>query len=84
MERKFGKRAVVTEVYDGLGYKENDRKYIYPALHQMVTIKHVFNANRGVTVYLTDFFLSEFMDQNNDYVYYGFLKVTDGNLTWID
>jgi hypothetical protein len=68
----IGKMAVVTNIYDGLGYKENDKKYIEKAYNKVVKlIALVLNT---VDFYITDFFIPEYMSENNDYIHYGFLN----------
>jgi len=74
-----GKRVAVTKICDGTGYPINDQKYIGKAYNQVV--KLVALVPGTVDLYITDFFIPEFMDKNNDYIHYGFLKVSSGNIT---
>jgi hypothetical protein len=75
----IGKMAVVTNIYDGLGYKENDKKYIEKAYNKV--IKLIALVLNTVDFYITDFFIPEYMSENNDYIHYGFLKVSRDNIT---
>ena len=57
-----------------------DKKYISKALNQVVTIKYKFENN----LYLTDFFMPEYINDNNDYCYYGFLLVSKYNIATLN
>lgn len=75
----IGKKATITKIRDGLGYPKNDEKYIGRAYNQVV--KLVALVPNTTDFYITDFFMPEFIDKNNDYIHYGFLKVSSGNIT---
>jgi len=77
----IGKRVVVTKICDGTGYLQNDQKYIGKAYNQVV--KLVALVHGTVDFYITDFFIPEFINENNDYIHYGFLKVSSGNITML-
>ena len=77
----IGKRVAITKICDGTGYPQNDRKYIGKAYNQIV--KLVALVPGTVDFYITDFFIPEFINENNDYIHYGFLKVSSGNITML-
>jgi hypothetical protein len=79
---KVGKRAAITTVCDGLGYSQNDHKYIGKAYNQVV--KLVAEVPDAIDFYITDFFIPEYIKENNDYIHYGFLKVSKDNITFLD
>lgn len=70
----------INNIYDGLGYKKNDDKYISKHKDKVCTIVHKF-ANG---VYLTDIFDERFINENNDYIHYGFLKLSSQNFKEIE
>jgi len=74
----IGKRVAITKICDGTGYPQNDQKYIGKAYNQVV--KLVALVPGTVDLYITDFFIPEFINDNNDYIHYGFLKVNRGNI----
>lgn len=78
MSELVGKQVAIVNLSDFDGNKPNqyDCKYIGKAENRVVTIVHKFKDN---DLYLTDFFIGEFMEENNDYIHYGFLKVLRGN-----
>ena len=76
-----GRQALVTKISDGLGYRLNDSKYIGKAYNKGVTLKHMLSDSM---MYITDFFMPEFMDIKNDYCYYGFLIVSESNLSFVE
>ena len=63
--------VVVIENHNNGGYRVNNVKFIGKAYNRMVKILHKLDQS----FYLTDFFIPEYMDINNDYIYYGFLKL---------
>ena len=66
----IGKNVVVTRVcMRGNEPTKDDLLYTKQALNKMVTIKHVFENG----LYLTDFFMPDFVERKNDYCHYGFL-----------
>lgn len=69
------REVIINRVSDGLGYKSNDHKYIGKAYHRVVTLVDSITSN----IFLTDFYIPEFKDQNNDYIRNGFLIVSSGN-----
>jgi len=78
---KIGKIVAVTKISDGTGYPQNDQKYISKAYNQVV--KLIALVPGIVDFYITDFFIPEFINENNDYIHYGFLKVSSGNITML-
>lgn len=77
----IGRKAAVTKVSDGTGYPTNDQKYIGKAYNQVVKI---VGKVPNIDLYITDFFMSEYINENNDYVHYGFLKVSRNNVTLLE
>lgn len=65
----------INKISDGLGDPNNDIKYIGGAHDRVVTIVHQLNHS----MFLTDFFIPEYIDSKNDYIHYGFLIVSKGN-----
>lgn len=78
----IGKRAVVTKINDGLGHPINDQKYTGKAYNQMVRL--VALVPNTTDFYITDFFIPEYINLNNDYIHYGFLKVNTRNITLLN
>lgn len=76
---KLPQKVYVSNIEDGLGYILNDRKYIEPFENKVGNIVYKLND----VMYLTDYFNPEFIDVSNDYIRYGFLIVTLGNVTLI-
>lgn len=71
------KRAIVSNISDELGCVSDDKKYTGKAYNKVVTIKHKLTS----LLYITDFFIPEFINENNDYIHYGFLVVSENNIT---
>lgn len=65
--------AVVRMCMDGNNPNTNDIKYTKKALNRVVKILYDF----GDDVYLTDFFMPEFINDKNDYCHYGFLIINE-------
>ena len=61
---KFPKRAIVTTISCGCGYKANDEKYIGKAFNRVLNVVDVAKGN----LLLTDFYIPEYKNENNDYV----------------
>ncbi len=80
-EKFIGKKAVVTKVNDGLGNSKNDEKYISKAYNQIIKLVAIVPKTNGF--YITDFFIPEYINENNDYIHYGFLKVSRQNITML-
>jgi hypothetical protein len=78
----IGKRAAVTKINDGLGNPISDTKYTAKAYNQVVKLVAVVPNIKGF--YITDFFIPEYINENNDYIHYGFLKVSSGNITLLN
>lgn len=74
------REAVVTNVSDGLGYINNDGKYTGKAKNQLVKLVY----NLGNDFYITNFFIPEFINEKNDYIHYGFLIVSLGNVKLLE
>ena len=72
----FPQKVWIKHICDGNGYLSNDFKYIAP-FHNMVCDIVMQFPNK---TYLTNLFNPAFKDQVNDYIYHGFLVVTDGNI----
>ena len=77
----IGKSVAVTKISDGTGYSQNDQKYIGKAYNQIV--KLVALVPGTVDFYITDFFIPEFINENNDYIHYEFLKISSGNIAML-
>ena len=75
----FPKRAIVTNVSDGLGYRSNDEKYVGLAFNRVVEI--VDKLDNGML--LTNFYMPQFKGIENDYCYHGFLIVSIGNIEYV-
>jgi len=82
MKNIIGRKAVITKIHDGLGNEANDSKYIGKAYNQVV--KLVILVPKTTDFYITDFFIPEFIEENNDYIHYGFLKISKGNITLLE
>lgn len=79
MESIIGENAVVYSKYDDLGNKRDDDRYIGMAYKQIVKIiAYVPNVSG---FYITDFFIPEHIEEKNDYIHYGFLIVSNKNIT---
>ena len=82
IKTNIGRKVAITKICDGNGYPENDHKYIGRAYNQVVTlVALVPNTN---CFYITDFFIPEFIGERNDYIHYGFLKVSIHNITFLE
>ena len=75
----FPQRAILIKVSDGLGYHKNDEKYIGKAFNRVLNIVDTIKGN----MFLTDFYIPEFKEENNDYVRYGFLIVSRKNIEFV-
>lgn len=75
----FPKRAIVTQVYDGLGFTNNDNKYVGKAFNRVVEVVDKIDE----VLLLTNFYMPEFKDEVNDYCYHGFLIVTKKNIEYV-
>ena len=75
----IGKKATVTKINDGLGNSRDDQKYISKAYNQIV--KLISLVPDTADFYITDFFIPEYIKESNDYIHYGFLKVSRQNIT---
>jgi len=69
-------KAYINKISDGRGYSANDIKYIGKAYNQVVTLKY----NISSDMYITDFFIPEYIELKNDYIHYGFLIVSSENI----
>jgi len=74
----YPKRAIVTKTSDGLGFMSNDAKYIDKAFNRVVEIVDEING-----LLLTNFYIPEFKEEVNDYVYHGFLLVSSKNIEYV-
>ena len=79
----IGKSATITKISDGSGCESNDNKYIGKAYKQVVKIVSQVS-DENVDLYITDFFIQKFINESNDYIHYGFLKVSNGNITLLN
>lgn len=79
MNNMVGRRAAVTTIHDGLGNFINDQEYTARAYNQVV--KLIALVPNTTDFYITDFFIPEYINENNDYIHYGFLKVSRQNIT---
>lgn len=59
---------------------KDDIKYTGQALNKVVEIKHVFED----FLFLTDFFMPEYVKDKNDYCHYGFLVLDRSNFNLIE
>lgn len=82
MKNLIGRKCAITKIHDGLGYEKNDIKYYKKAYNQVVTLLYLIPNTQYF--YITDFFLPEYIEENNDYIHYGFLIVSDGNITLLE
>lgn len=77
----INKIAIVTKIYDDLGNKKYDEKYIGKAHNQIVKLVAEVPDIKGF--YITDFFIPEYIEMKNDYIHYGFLIVSRQNITFL-
>lgn len=73
------KVAIMKLCMDGNEPTKADIKYIGKALGKVVEIKHELEND----LYITDFFMPEYIDDKNDYCHYGFLIVDCNNFSLI-
>lgn len=78
----YPRRAIVVKVSDGLGYEKNDWKYIGKAFNRVINIVHKLD-NKGESMYISDFFIPEYISEKNDYIHYGFLIVSRNNIEFV-
>lgn len=72
-----GEKVVVTRLcFEGNTPNANDIRYVGKALNSLVTLVHEIHKD----FYITDFFISEFLEEKNDYIHYGFLIVERYNV----
>ena len=76
-----GNRVAVTKINDGLGNPICDQKYTAKAYNQVVKLVALVPGILGF--YITDFFIPEYIEMKNDYIHYGFLIVSRGNITML-
>lgn len=69
-----GKKVAIVSIVSMVGNDptEYDLKYTVKAMDRVVTIVDYDEEN---DLYLTDFFIKEYIKENNDYIHYGFLKI---------
>lgn len=79
MTSLIGKRVLVVRNIHSGDYTKNNDKYLGLAYDKPVKIVHKVGE-----LYITDFFVPEFMNENNDYIYYGFLKIMDSDFKTIN
>jgi len=79
-EPKFPRKALVTNIVDGLGSINNDEKYIGRAKNRIVTLLDEIKPN----FFITDFYLPEYRSLRNDYIRDGFLIVTKENIKLVE
>lgn len=79
MKNIVGCRAIVSNIHDGLGTKENDIKFMSKAEGKEVEITGV--SKKSDKLFITDFYQEEFSELDSDYIKYGYLLVTVGNIT---
>lgn len=76
---EFPKRAIVVRLSCGGGYPSNDEKYIGKAYKRVLNVVDIAIGS----LFLTDFYIPEYKNENNDYVRYGFLIVSQGNIEFV-
>lgn len=59
---------------------KTDEKYVGKSLRRVVKIVHEFDDG----LFLTDFFMPEYIDEKNDYCHYGFLVLDRHNFEIIN
>lgn len=79
MEYVGRKVAVMNLCMLGNEPNANDKKYIGKAIGKVVEIKHAFDNG----LYLTDFFIPEYINEKNDWCHYGFLVLDSHNFSLI-
>lgn len=79
MTSLIGKRVLVVRNIHSGDYLKNNDKYLGSAYDKPVRLLY----KKG-EIYITDFFVPEFMDEDNDYVYHGFLRVMDSDFKTIN
>ena len=67
----IGKNAILIRNIYSSDYPQNNEKYFGSFYGKVFKILFDFQDN----TYLTDMFIPEFMNEENDYVYHGFIKV---------
>ena len=75
----IGRKAIINNIYDGLGYPSNDQKYLSEGYDKIVTLMSLFPDTSDF--YITDLFIPKYANENNDYIYNGFLVVSKQNIT---
>lgn len=75
MSSLVGKDVIVCRNLQSGDYLKNNDLYFSSIYNKRVTIVYSFGDN----TYLTNVFVPEFMNENNDYVYHGFLKIMDSD-----
>jgi len=83
-QKHIGREVVVIENHDNGGYKENNLKYTGKAYNKKVKLVYNVAEEKECDIFITDFFLPEFKDQNNDYIYNGYLKVMRDDFKFIE
>jgi len=75
----IGRKAIIDNIEDGLGYISNDRKYMSEGYNKEVELVSLFPGTTDF--YITDLFIPKYSNENNDYICNGFLVVSRGNIT---
>lgn len=74
-QKHIGREVIVVENHENGGYKSNNIKFIGKAYNKNVKLIYNVAKDPECDIYITDFFLPEFKDLNNDYIHFGYLKV---------
>jgi len=83
-QKLIGREVVVIENHENGGVKSNNIKYISKAYDKKIKLVYNVAEEKECDIFITDFFLSEFKDLNNDYIYNGYLKVTRDDFRFIE
>lgn len=75
----FPFKAIISNPHDSYGYPSNDNKYITPYQDRVVTIVDKIN-----NFLLTNLYIKEFKEEVNDYIFHGFLLLTEENIKRVE
>jgi len=83
-QKHVGREVCIIENHENGGYRSNNIKYMSKAYNRKVKLIHNIAEEKECDIFITDFFLPEFKDLNNDYIYNGYLKVMRDDFRFVE
>ena len=83
-QKLVGREVCIIENHENGSYKANNFKYMHKVYNKKVKLVYNIAEENECDIFITDFFLPEFRDEKNDYIYNGYLKVMKADFRFIE